>query len=152
MNKVTIPSFQLIGMTIRTTNANQQSAKDIPALWEKFMMNQSVDKIPNKLSNDIYCVYTKYEGDHTLPYTTFLGCKVDQVAELPAEMESLVIEAGTYFPYTAEGNLMEGAVWKKWVEIWETDLDRTFRSDFEVYSEKAQNPANAVVDIFVGVR
>jgi predicted transcriptional regulator YdeE len=37
------------------------------------------------------------------------------------------------------------------MKIWQSNLDRTYTTDFEVYDERAQNPANVVVDIFIGV-
>ena len=47
---------------------------------------------------------------------------------------------------------MQGIVYNEWVKIWNSDLDRTFVADFEVYGEKAQDPTNAEVEIFVGVK
>jgi predicted transcriptional regulator YdeE len=32
------------------------------------------------------------------------------------------------------------------------DLDRSYTADFEIYGEKAQNPENAEVDIFIAVK
>ena len=32
------------------------------------------------------------------------------------------------------------------------DLDRSYTADFEIYDEKAQNPENAEVDIFIAVK
>ncbi len=32
------------------------------------------------------------------------------------------------------------------------DMDRAFTADFEVYGEKAQNPSDAEVDIFIAVK
>ncbi|MFT5885520.1 MAG: putative transcriptional regulator YdeE [Arcticibacterium sp.] len=37
------------------------------------------------------------------------------------------------------------------MEIWQSDLDRTYATDFEVYDERAQNPEDVEVDIFVGI-
>jgi predicted transcriptional regulator YdeE len=37
MNTQTIEAFYVIGITVRTTNANQQAATDIAALWQRFM-------------------------------------------------------------------------------------------------------------------
>ena len=43
-------------------------------------------------------------------------------------------------------------VFGEWTKIWNSDLVRTFTADFEVYGEKAQNPENAEVDIFVAIK
>ncbi len=76
MNKTNIETFTVIGIAVRTTNKNGQSAKDIGALWNKFMSEDILSQIPNKIDNTIYSIYTEYEGDYTQPYTTILGCKV----------------------------------------------------------------------------
>lgn len=72
----TIQKFHVIGISIRTTNENNQAAQDIPELWNKFMTESVIEKIPNKVENAVYCIYTEYEKDHTKPYTTILGCRV----------------------------------------------------------------------------
>ncbi len=151
MNLQKMQTFYVIGIAIRTTNQNQQAAKDIPALWHKFMTERVADKIPHKIDSAIYGIYTDYEDDHTKPYTTILGCKVENLDVIPEGMVGKIFEASIYRKYTAAGSLMQGIVYKKWEEIWNTDLNRTFTADFEVYDERAQNPENAVVDIFIAV-
>ncbi|WP_375558628.1 GyrI-like domain-containing protein [Bernardetia sp. OM2101] len=151
MNTQKIEAFDVIGISVCTTNENEQAAKDIPALWEKFMSESITEKIPNKISNDVYCIYTEYESDHTKPYTTILGCKVKSLEKIPDGMISKKIATTDYQKFIAKGNLQEGTVYNKWLEIWNKDLDRKFTSDFEIYGEKAMNPANAEVDIFIAV-
>ena len=144
--------FNIIGIDIKTSNEAGQSGQDIPALWQKFLSQNMIEKIPNKLSSEIFCIYTEYEGDHTQPYTTLLGCKVASLETIPEGMRGMTFVPEKLHKSTAKGNLNEGAVWKKWVEIWNADLDRAYTFDFEVYGEKAQHPENAEVDIYVSVR
>jgi len=146
-----IEAFSVIGISVRTTNENQQAAKDIPVLWQKFMSESILEQIPNRISTDIYCIYTEYESDHTKPYTTILGCKVKSLEEIPAGMVSKKIETTDYQKFVAKGNIQEGIVYTKWLEIWKEDLNRKFTSDFEIYGEKAMNPNDAEVDIFITV-
>ncbi|RAJ25364.1 GyrI-like domain-containing protein [Pedobacter cryoconitis] len=152
MDNIKIGSFHIIGISVRTTNENGQSAKDIPVLWEKFMSEGILDQIPNKIDNSLYCIYTDYEKDHTKPYTTILGCKVENLSEVPNHMVSKTIKDATYQKFVAEGNLMQGAVYNEWTKIWNSESGRTFTADFEVYDERSLNPENAVVDIFVAVK
>ncbi len=37
MNNMKVEPFKVIGIAVRTTNENNQAAKDIPLLWEKFI-------------------------------------------------------------------------------------------------------------------
>jgi predicted transcriptional regulator YdeE len=152
MNNQTIQKFSVIGISVRTTNENGQASQDIPALWNKFMTEGVAEQIPNKVDNSIYCIYTEYEKDHTKPYTTILGCKVENLDTIPNGMVGKAFDEATYTKHIAKGNILQGMVFGEWTKIWNSDLDRTFTADFEVYGEKAQNPENAEVDIFVAVK
>ena len=143
-----IQKFSVIGISARTTNENGQSSKDIPALWNKFMMEGIAEKIPSKIDNSLYCVYTDYEKDHTKPYTTILGCMVRSLDFIPEGMTGKTIEKATYEKFTAKGNLHENIVFNEWLKIWDSGLDRSFTADFEIYGEKAQNPEMADVYFF----
>ncbi|KIO50674.1 GyrI-like domain-containing protein [Flavobacterium hibernum] len=146
-----IQKFNIIGISIRTTNENEQSGKDIPALWDRFISEGIAEKIPNKINHSIYSVYTDYEKDHTKPYTTILGCAVESLDLIPEEMVGITIETAYYEKFIAKGNLNDGIVINEWIKIWNSDLNRSFTSDFEIYGEKAQNPENAEVDIFIAI-
>jgi predicted transcriptional regulator YdeE len=147
-----ISSFHIIGISVRTTNENMQAMKDIPALWNKFTTERITGKIPNKIDNTVYCIYTDYEKDHTKPYTTILGCKVKNLDQVPEGMIGKNIQAGEYTSFIAKGNIMQGAVYNEWMKIWNANLPRTFTADFEVYGAKAQDFENAEVDIFIAVQ
>ena len=147
-----IQKFNVIGISIRTTNEDGQSGKDIPALWNKFMTEEIQGKIPNKVSEDIFCIYTDYEKDHTKPYTTILGCKVENLDNIPENMVGKTIESADYEELIAKGNLSDGIVYNKWLEIWNSDLNRSFTADFEIYGSKTQNPENAEVDIYIALQ
>lgn len=148
---MTIQPFHIIGISCRTTNENGQSSEDIPALWQRFMAAQIADMIPNKISPDIYCLYTDYESDHTRPYTTIIGCRVNNLDALPKDLTGLTIEGGDYNLETVKGNISEGLVFNAWVKIWNSGMARAFRTDFEVYGQKAIDLENAVVEIFISV-
>jgi len=147
-----IQKFNVIGISVRTTNENGQSGRDIPALWSQFMSEEIQSKIPNKVSEDLFCIYTDYEKDHTKPYTTILGCKVESLDVVPENMIGKTIESANYKELIAKGNLSEGIVFNKWLEIWNSDLDRSFTADFEVYGDKTQNPEKAEVAIYIALQ
>lgn len=152
MGNQSIQKFSVIGISVRTTNENGLAGQDIPALWNNFMSNGILEKIPNKIDNTIYCIYTEYEKDHTTPYTTILGCKVSSLENIPNGMIGKTIEAAVYSKHIATGNILHGMVFNEWTKIWNSDLQRTFTADYEVYGAKAQNPENAEVDIFIAVK
>lgn len=146
-----VEPFKVIGIAVRTTNENNQAAKDIPVLWEKFMSEDILNTIPNKIDTAVYSIYTDYEKDHTKPYTTMLGCKVENLDHIPEGMVGKSFEGGNYIRFTPKGNLAEGLVINEWNKIWNMDLGRVFTADFEIYGEKARNPSEAEVDILIAV-
>ena len=152
MQTVKIEPFKIIGVAIRTTNENGQSIKDIGAMWEKCIAQNIFDKIPNKVGYEMYSVYTDYEGDHTKPYMAIAGCKVYNLDEIPEGMIGKSFEGGTYQKSTAKGDLMDGFIAKEWNKIIAMDLDRTYQADFEIFGEKARNPADAEVEFYVGIK
>jgi predicted transcriptional regulator YdeE len=147
-----IKKFNVIGISVRTTNENGQSGQDIPALWNRFISEGILQQIPDRISDDIYCMYTEYEKDHTKPYTTLLGCAVSHLDNIPEGMMGKTIETAQYTKFVAKGDLTQGIVFNQWLKIWNSDLDRIFTTDFEVYDEKALNPQNAEVDIYIAIQ
>ena len=141
--------FDIIGITVRTTNHNAQAAKDIGALWQKFMTEQIIHQIPNKVSEDIYSIYTEYEGDYLQPYTTLLGCAVNSLDNIPEGLTGMSFHGGFYEKFMAKGDLEQGAVLDAWSHIWQTATDRAYTADFEIYGSRASNPLDAEVDIFI---
>lgn len=145
-------TFYIVGISVRTSNENGKAAKDIPALWQKFIQNDMHAKVPHRLEDAIYAVYTNYEKDHTKPYDTVLGFKVKDLKTIPENMVGVSIETSNYAKFVASGDLTKGVVVNKWKEIWNMDLDREYTSDFEVYGRKAQDPTNGEVVIFIAVK
>jgi predicted transcriptional regulator YdeE len=152
MNNVKIEPFKVIGISVRTTNEHGQAAKDIPLLWEKLINEDILNSIPNKIDNTIYSIYTDYEKDHTKPYTTVLGCKVESLDNIPEGMMGYSFDGGEYLKFTVNGDLSKDLVINEWIKIWNMELGRVFTADFEVYGEKAQNPSDAEVDILIAVK
>lgn len=151
MQKVELEPFEVIGIAVRTTNVDGQSAQDIGQLWGKFMSEGILAKIPNRVDDTIYCIYTDYEGDYMQPYTTILACKVHTTDIVPEGMLVKRIQGESYAQFIAKGDLEQGLVYQTWLDIWKTDLDRRYGTDYEIYGEKTQNRNAAEVEILVGV-
>ncbi|WP_184548649.1 GyrI-like domain-containing protein [Mucilaginibacter sp. FT3.2] len=148
---VHIEGFFLEGISVRTTNQNGQSAKDIGGLWGRFMEDNVLPQIEDRITDKIYCVYTEYESDYTGVYTAVLGCKVRSLDKIPNGLTGLTIPAANYVKYTAKGRLPD-CVAETWQEVWNSNLDRAYIADFDGWGAKAQNPEDAEVEIYVGVK
>lgn len=146
-------NFKLTGLKLnkKTFNANGQAVEDCGNLWQQFISEAVADKITRKLSHDIYAVYFEYEGDHTQPYSFFIGCKVANDAETPDGLQSIEIPNQDYSIVTAKGK-MPDCVANAWQDIWKSNIERAYGFDFEVYNELSANWENAVVAIYLSVK
>ncbi|HEY2650200.1 MAG TPA: GyrI-like domain-containing protein [Puia sp.] len=150
MTTTTLGAFHIIGIFVRTSNVNNKSLKDIGDLFGRFMSQNISEKIPDKINGDIYCVYTDYETDYNGPYTTIIGCKVSSLKEIPIGLIGKTIPESKYQAYTSTGKLSESLA-KTWEGIWNTELDRRYSADFDIYGEKARDFENAEVDTYVAI-
>lgn len=128
--KVTLENFSIVGISIRTTNAEGQAKNDISQLWKRFFQEQILQRISNRASDDIYCVYTDYESDYRGKYTTILGCKVLDNKNTVEDLTKIEIQQSDYLQFSAVGVDNVGQVWN---HIWETDYTRKYTADFDVY-------------------
>ena len=152
MDPVTIDELSLIGLALKgkTTNANGQSAIDCGNMWQQFEKEGYQQKIPGKLSEEIFAVYHQYESDWTQPYAYFIGCKVKAGTAVPEELTGLTIPAGAYQQIRAKGQ-MPDCVADAWRAIWKSDIPRKYTADFEVYDHRSRDWNNAEVDIFIAI-
>ncbi|MFJ1379138.1 GyrI-like domain-containing protein [Capnocytophaga canimorsus] len=143
---------KIIGIAVRTTNANGQAATDLGKLWGQFM-SDTISKIPNTISGEIISIYTDYESDYQGEYTAILGQKVSSLDEIPSGMIGREFPATKFQKFIAKGE-MPNAVMQTWKTIWEQDevLNRAYQYDFEVYGEKSQNGDESEVEIFISVK
>ena len=150
MEKIKKTEFKLIGLKLggKTTNDNGQSGIDCGNLWQKFERENFAERIPGKLSDEIYAVYFDYEGDYTKPFSYFIGCKVKNDTQTPQGMTNLIIPAGSFTKVIAKGK-MPDCVANSWKDIWNSEIERTYKYDFEIYDERSKDWSNAEVEIFV---
>jgi len=152
MEKTQIEGFDIIGIKTRTAN-DGSAGKDLPELWGRFLNSDLKDKIPNKIDECIYFLYSNYEGDHTQPYDAIIGCKVSSLERVPEGMITHSVAPSKAAKFVAKGSLIKGeAIISKWFEIWESGADRSFTTDFEVYDDRSKDIQNAEVDIFVSLK
>ena len=145
--------FKIIGISIRTTNKNNQSQQDLGKLWGQFHADNVFNKIPNKVSGNILSIYTDYKSDFTDEYTTIIGVPVATLDEIPNGLIGREFGAEHFKEFVAKGE-MPNAVVNTWLDIWQKDkeLNRKYTYDFEVYGEKCQNGENSEVEIYIAVK
>lgn len=142
--------FDVIGIALRADNSDPAVGEKIGAHWQRFFSEGVPGRIPNAVDGASIAVYTDYEGDHSKPYTLIVGLRVAADAEPPDGMVKVHVPAQTYAMITAKGP-MPDAVVEAWQTIWASDLTRAYSADFEVYDDRAQDPAHAEVDILIAI-
>ena len=135
-------SFFVVGIAVRTTNEDGRARKDIGDLWTTFVSENIQANIPAKFSDDVYCVYTDYETDHTGWYTTVLGCRVTEAGH--DGMFAALVPSGNYRQYGPQGELPD-SVGEAWMQIWNESNGRCYVADYDVYKP------DGGVEIYVGV-
>lgn len=150
MERTVKEEFQLIGLSLgrKTWNEAGQSSIDCGNLWEKFETGRFAQRIPNAVSNAIYAVYFDYDGDHSKPFSYFIGCKVEPGTEVPEGMDHLIVPSQNYSKFTAMGE-MPDCLRESWSKIWKTQMDRAYQFDFEIYDDRSHDWDDAEVEIFV---
>ena len=152
------PRFTVVGISIRTSDANEGSGKGaIPQQWDRFMKEDLLSKIPNKVDSNILAVYTDYESDANGAYTFMIGAQVSSADDVPPGMVAKEVLPGRYAVFTTEKGFVGMVVPQTWSHIWAVpksapEGNRAYRADFEVYDQRAANPLNAQVDIYVGIK
>lgn len=154
----TVQGFTVVGISGRTNNAKEVTPEGvIGALWGRLLQENLLAKIPNRADQNIAAVYTDYASDHNGDYTYTLGAKVTAESQIPDGMVAAKVVTGRYAVFTSERGVASKVVPEVWVRINSLPknapgANRTYRCDFEVYDERARNPQEAVVDVFVGIR
>ena len=148
---VSLDAFDVVGISVRTSNQDGQSKKHISQLWQQFYGRNIMSAISDRESNDIYCIYTGYESDAMGPYTCMVGCKVDRSSATPEGLHRLTIPGGKYQRYISTGKIPE-AVLNTWLEIWQSGVNRKYGVDFDVYGQEAQDHAHGRVETFLSVK
>ena len=145
-------NLKIIGISVETTNQNGKAIEDLGKLWGRFYAENVIEKIPNKINEEVYAVYTDYENDYRGKYTTIIGMAVSSLDKIPDGLVGRAFEAQNFKKFIAKGD-MPNAVGKTWKEIWDKDaeLNRSYIYDYEVYGSQSQNGANAEVDIYIGI-
>lgn len=151
-------AFAVIGISARTSNALEVTADGvIGSMWERFFQESLLTKIPNKENRNIVAVYTDYASDHNGEYTYVLGARVTSDAEVPPGMVVKKIPAQKFAVFTSEKGAAAKVVPQLWMKINSLPKtavggDRLYKADFEIYDERAADPENLQMDVYVGIK
>lgn len=157
IKQANVPGFTVIGISARTDNAKESTPDGIiPKQWQKFFSEGMPAKIPDTNGANLYAVYADYASDHNGEYTYVVGAGVKDGAAAPSGMVVKRVLAGQYAVFTTEVGPFAKVVPAAWQRIFKLEeegkLKRAYKTDFEIYDQRAQDPQNAQIDIYVGVK
>lgn len=156
MVKLHIDSFTVVGIETRTSNAREQTSEAlIPRMWKRLFDGNLLNRIPNRADSRIVVVYSDYENGKDGLYTYLVGAKVTSITHLPAGMVSRTVAAGSYGMFTARGDVSPQIIVGLWKHIWSLEkpgqLERAYKTDFEIYDRAPEASPEARVDVYVGL-
>ncbi|MGE3346161.1 MAG: GyrI-like domain-containing protein [Ramlibacter sp.] len=140
-------ALTVVGIELRTTN--EDAFQTIPAHWARFSQQAVASRVPGRLSDDVYAVYTHFQnaGRNNLGlYSLVIGPAVAASAAVPEGLVRVVVPASrrAVFPVAPGRPDLVGAAWQA---IWQrTDLRKTFIAEYEHYRADGQ------IEILVGLQ
>ncbi len=155
MVKLHVDSFNVVGISTRTSNAMEASGNGgIGQLWKQLHTDNFLARIANRADDRVIAAYTDYESDRNGMYTYTLGAKVTSVKDVPPGMVLQKVEAGDYAMFTSEGQVPAEIVLSLWRRIWSLEdaheLHRAYKTDFDLYYERpAKSPAAERASVYV---
>ena len=102
------------------------------------------------MDENIYAIYTDYEGDHQQPYTVLIGSRVANLDHTPKKMIGRRFKKSNYLKFSPEGKFPDNVI-EQWVRIWNSDIERAYTADLEIYSKNSNDPDNILVDILIAI-
>ncbi len=138
----------VVGLSARTSNTDPDMGAVIGGMWKQFYGEGIYASIPHKADGKALGMYMDYAGDQKGEYTALVACRV---REEPDQKGLTVrrIPAGPYARFVVRGDMIQ-AMAAAWQEIWQMDLPRSFRCDYEEYQDDNMD-GNAEIHIYVGL-
>lgn len=154
------PEIKLVGLTARTNNQNEmnpQTAK-IGKLAGRFASEGIANQISNRTNPGVtFSVYTEYDSNEHGDYTYFIGEEVSSFENVSKDLQTLTIPAAKYQKFTTPAGKMPEVVINAWMQIWQMTAkdfegERAYIADFEVYDQRASDPLDAILDVYIGIK
>lgn len=129
-------ALHVVGIALRTHNG--EAFQTIPPLWGRFAQSGLADRLPHRLSDDVYAVYTHFQNagvDNQGWYTLVVGHAVPaDTPTLPPEGLVHVVAPASRRAVFEVAQGRPDLVGAEWQQIWQrADLQKTTLADYERY-------------------
>jgi predicted transcriptional regulator YdeE len=140
----------VVGLTLRTSNSDENMTKAIGGLWQSFYGDGIYQSILNKQNNCSIGLYSNYENGASGAYDVTVCCEVSKAEKLPIGVEVKTISSGKYAKFVVRGH-MQTAVGEFWMKLWSMDLNRRYSCDFEEYQSEG-DMENCEIHIYISIK
>ena len=144
---VNLNQIMIEGVSARTKNSDPDMPVVIGGLWERFYKGGVYEGIKNKVNNKAVEIYSDYESDVNGEYSVTVGCEVSKFNG-GKEVTTKIIPEGKYAKFIVKGHMVK-AVQEFWEKLWQMDLDRNYKCDFEEFQD--ENVDNATIYIYISI-
>lgn len=145
---VNLKEKKIVGLSAVTSNFDKDMSEIIGGLWKDFYQQGFYQSIENKVNNKAIGLYSDYENKAQGKYTVTIGCEVEKAVKNREELTVKIIPEGRYAKFVVKGDCQK-AVAEFWQKLWQMDIDRSFKGDFEEYQNS--DLKNAVIDIYIAL-
>jgi len=101
-------------------------------------------------------LYSDYETDVNGNYAITIGVEASKMNDASPEWVIKTIPAAKYLVFTSHKGKMPEIVIQTWQEIWawfaNSEVERTYTGDFELYDERCANPQEAQVEVYIAIK
>jgi predicted transcriptional regulator YdeE len=143
MERVMHEGFTAIGLTAEVRNDNPST---IGGLWERFYQTDILAVLPKGTDRRVHCIYHGYTGNHLDPFKMTIGYVVSRDAECPDGLEVVRVPPQPVIIFEAKG-IQPATLVGCWQTIWQTDIDRAFVADFDIYDPNQPDCVTVMVGI-----
>lgn len=148
MEIVNLKEKKVVGLTAKTKNSDPNMTNLIGSLWQRLYGEEVYPKINNKVNEKAIGMYSDYEEDVNGAYFVTVGCEVSKADSIPEGAVVKVIPEGKYAKFVVRGHIQR-AVGEFWQKLWDMNLDRNYKCDFEEYQDG--NVDNAEIHIYISI-
>jgi predicted transcriptional regulator YdeE len=150
---ISVEKMDVVGIEVRTTNQQEMvpATARIPGLWGRFYSEKLSETISGKEPGGVPIgVYSKYETNHTGPYSLLAGVEVSSLGALPEGLAKVSVSSGKYLVFTAQGPMPQTLI-QTWVAIGNyfskgSEYKRAYTTDFEMYR------GSETVDVHIAIQ
>ncbi|MBE6023621.1 MAG: AraC family transcriptional regulator [Cellulosilyticum sp.] len=146
--EVVLEEKVVVGLKARTRNLDPNMPVVIGDLWRRFFEEGTYLAIEDKKNGATIGLYDAYEKGMDGYYDITVCAEVTNAHEIPKECIIKHIPSGRYAKFKIKGHMQEAVV-KFWAELWQMDLERSYKADFEEYV--GGTPEECDINIYIAI-